>query len=596
MVAIIAIIAVIAAAAAVYGIIAYFTAKDSKTNTFVVGNVSIRLDEGEAWAQIQANGGNLNLEPNQEITKEPKIINTGRNSAYVYLKVRIPKAKINANDTVKRDLFTYVQNTTDWDILEEDDQADYVERTYWYKGGNGILNAGAETGTIFDYVKLANLTWSPEGLGEIKINVNAYAIQADNLSLTGSTAKAKAEEAYQKYLDQEDDLNSATVTFLDEDGQTVLGTSKVKLGTNASYTGSTPTKAGTQQYTYTFSGWDDPSKLNNVTENRSVRAVYTTATNKYVVTFYDENGTTQLGTSEVDYGTNASFTGSTPEKAADSSYTYTFDNWYTSLDANATVDDLSNVIANRSVYAKYTQTEIPASAPEIGSTVNYSTTLNNVTLDNWKVFYNDEENGYTYLIYGDYLPNSAISNDLRTTYNLANGNGSYTIKSTNNRAELINALSNKASYDSLLTGTLTVNGETKQINETRTANVWAMGAPTLELWVNSWNTSYPSDTLYTNTRTGMSGEYNYGYYIGTDNAQTTSTYVDLSSKTGYSNTLYYPHTSSYGNCNAYWLASPSALRNSVVMDVNCGGFVRDASYGNRLAARPVVCLPTNILQ
>ena len=45
--------------------------------SFVVGNVSIRLDEGEAWAQIQANGG------------------------------------------------------------------------------NGILNAGAETGTLFDYVKLA---------------------------------------------------------------------------------------------------------------------------------------------------------------------------------------------------------------------------------------------------------------------------------------------------------------------------------------------------------------------------------------------------------------------------------------------------------
>ena len=153
--AIIAIIAVIAAAAAVYGIIAYFTAKDSKTNTFVVGNVSIRLDEGESWAQIQANGGNLNLEPNQEITKEPKIINTGRNAAYVYLKVRIPKAKINANDVSKSPLFTYNQNTTDWDILEEDDQADYVERTYWYKGGNGILNAGAETGTLFDYVKLA---------------------------------------------------------------------------------------------------------------------------------------------------------------------------------------------------------------------------------------------------------------------------------------------------------------------------------------------------------------------------------------------------------------------------------------------------------
>ena len=210
---------------------------------------------------------------------------------------------------------------------------------------------------------------------------------------------------------------------------------------------------------------------------------------QYTVTFYDEDGTTVLGTSTVNKGTAASFSGETPTKAADASYTYEFDNWYTTNDGTGVVDNLSNVIANRSVYAKYTATEIPSSAPEIGSTVNYSTTLNNVTLDNWKVFYN--ENGYTYLIYGDYLRKSAVP-----AFTGKQTSDTYGVCTNTNRADLINGLSNKESYDSLLTGTLTVNGETKQIAETRTANVWAMGAPTLELWVNSWNTSYPSDTLY----------------------------------------------------------------------------------------------------
>ena len=154
-----------------------------------------------------------------------------------------------------------------------------------------------------------------------------------------------------------------TVTFYDEDGTTKLGESTVDYGADASYTGTTPTKAATQEFTYAFDNWytstandavvDD---LSNVTENRNVYAKYTNTTNKYTVTFYDEDGSSILGTSTVDYGTNASFTGTTPTKAATAEFTYAFDNWYTSVDAGAQVDDLSNVTANRNVYAKYTNT------------------------------------------------------------------------------------------------------------------------------------------------------------------------------------------------------------------------------------------------
>ena len=146
--------------------------------------------------------------------------------------------------------------------------------------------------------------------------------------------------------------NSYTVTFYDENGEDKLETLNIAYGADASYTGKTPSKPKTQKFTYTFNGWDEPEKLKNVTENRSVKATYTSTKNKYTVTFYDEEGKTELTKSTVDYGENVEKP-ATPTKAEDACYTYTFDNWYTGTDANATVDNLSNVTENRNVYAKY---------------------------------------------------------------------------------------------------------------------------------------------------------------------------------------------------------------------------------------------------
>ena len=310
---------------------------------------------------------------------------------------------------------------------------------------------------------------------------------------------------------------------------------------------------------------------------------------QYAVTFKDDDGTTTLKTVQVNKGGTASYGEENPTKAADSSYTYEFDCWVTEQ-GGSTEATLTNITEAKTVYAKYTATAIPVVYPEIGSTVTYSTTLNGQTLNNWKVFYNDEANGYTYIILDDYLPNAAVP----ASAGLTNVN-TYAVKTTTNRDDLINGLGTKSNWSSLLTGTL--NGNAIDYSSSQDANIFAMGAPTLELWVNSWNTSYPSDTLYTNTKTGMSGEYNYGYYIGTDYTGTTSTYVSLSSKTGYSNRLYFPHQSSLSNCYGYWLASPSANHDGAVMHVYCDGRVDGSSYSsNAYAARPVVCLPSNILQ
>ena len=253
---------------------------------------------------------------------------------------------------------------------------------------------------------------------------------------------------------------------------------------------------------------------------------------------------------------------------------------------------------NQKTNEKKPNTELVGNVPDgtyekslglaIGTKVNYSTTLNNVELNDWKVFYVDKEKGYTYIILEDYLPNSAVN------ISGIQKNRTYNIYSNTNRAHLISALDTKSNWSSLLSGTL--NGTVIDYTNTTDENIYAMGSPTLDLWVKSWNTSYPEDTLYTHTRTGMSDSIGWGYYIGA-NANLTGSDINLSSKTGYSNTLYYPHTRDYNYCYGYWLASPAGYYANYVMYVHYDGGVRGNYYFiDSYAARPLVCLPSDILE
>ena len=116
-----------------------------------------------------------------------------------------------------------------------------------------------------------------------------------------------------------------TVTFMN--GDAVLFTRPVYIGDDCPdpiTQGhiSTPTKESTAQYDYTYSGWSatdggsaNSSVLNNITEAKTVFAAYSSKLRYYTVTFYDEDGTTELATYEnVAYGSMPS-TVYTPIKA-----------------------------------------------------------------------------------------------------------------------------------------------------------------------------------------------------------------------------------------------------------------------------------------
>ena len=93
-----------------------------------------------------------------------------------------------------------------------------------------------------------------------------------------------------------------TVTFVQDDGTTVLDTQMVMDGSDAldpitSGRIATPLKSSTAQYDYTFSKWN--TTFTAITADKSVRAVYASAVRSYYVTYFDDS--TQMAQIQVKY-------------------------------------------------------------------------------------------------------------------------------------------------------------------------------------------------------------------------------------------------------------------------------------------------------
>ena len=120
-----------------------------------------------------------------------------------------------------------------------------------------------------------------------------------------------------------------SVTFVDEDGTVLKETTVYDYGTPADQIvkPADPTKAPTEEYTYTFAGWEP--EISEVTENVVYRATYSAVKNQYYVTFVDEDGTVLKEAAAYDFGTPADQIErpKDPEKGSTAEYTYTFSGW-----------------------------------------------------------------------------------------------------------------------------------------------------------------------------------------------------------------------------------------------------------------------------
>ena len=117
--------------------------------------------------------------------------------------------------------------------------------------------------------------------------------------------------------------HAAYVSYKFMNGSEVLQQGTVAYGDAPEYTGATPEKAATAQYTFEFAGWDP--EIGPITENTTYRAQFTENLRSYQVTF-DTKGGTEIPAQTVEYGKTVEKPAD-PEKGADAEHIYFFEEW-----------------------------------------------------------------------------------------------------------------------------------------------------------------------------------------------------------------------------------------------------------------------------
>ena len=151
-------------------------------------------------------------------------------------------------------------------------------------------------------------------------------------------------------------IDSYTVTWKNSDGST-LKTEQVNYGETPVYSGATPVKPATAQYTYFFFGWSP--KISAVTGDQTYTAQFSSTFTKYKVTWKDADGTVLETDNNVSYGTTPVYNGATPAKPSDDKYSYSFKGWNPSV---------SSVTGDVTYTATYTKTPNPNHFSQDGDT------------------------------------------------------------------------------------------------------------------------------------------------------------------------------------------------------------------------------------
>lgn len=153
--------------------------------------------------------------------------------------------------------------------------------------------------------------------------------------------------------------NQYQIRFLNDGA--VLQSEELAYGTTPVYRGVTPTKAKTQQYTYTFSGWSPA--IAEVTGAQDYTAQFSSTVNKYKVTTKAETEGVTTGDGIYEYGTEVTLTATPNDK-------YEFVRWSngsTSAEINITVTEDVEFIAYFQFKPCTVEKNIEVSVPEGGT-------------------------------------------------------------------------------------------------------------------------------------------------------------------------------------------------------------------------------------
>ena len=253
-------------------------------------------------------------------------------------------------------------------------------------------------------------------------------------------------------------------------------------------------------------------------------------------------------------------------------------------------------------------------AKTFGKYVNYGIDIdgNGNTTDDWQIFYKEDDPtspnyGATYIIPDYYVPASKMTTSLSNAgMSLYSNSVTYRVKwasAPSYKTILDGTDSTKTNVKSIFmydyTGT--ANDNVKSVSRLLDVDTWkddfvtselqakggmAIGGPTINMWVASWNKVYPTEKI-TATISGT------GYLVnGSDD-------LSLKNYTGYKTdapNVYFPTKSEDSDgTKGYWLASPSSSYSNYLVDFRYVGDLYNNKYdSNVLGVRPLVYLPKEV--
>ena len=241
------------------------------------------------------------------------------------------------------------------------------------------------------------------------------------------------------------------------------------------------------------------------------------------------------------------------------------------------------------------------SASNYGDTINYSAN----GIDDWKIFYNDGEN--VFIITSNLIPNSKVVDGTGISRN-AKYLGRYNVIWDWDNSEF-KKYSGVSSIDKNLAKKYELNWIEKYPNDTEHYNMkvvaslfdqnnWAsfvdnnyadsaIGSPTIEMFINSWNAKHPDSKVYF----GMGDEN--GYSIGKEENPTDNAVYSV--KGLKEDKLYNIVPETFGDDGmGMILASPNQRGDDRVGGADDTSIGISDPFGDYNGVRPIVCLKANV--
>lgn len=263
---------------------------------------------------------------------------------------------------------------------------------------------------------------------------------------------------------------------------------------------------------------------------------------------------------------------------------------------NEIVEHNNNEDKKTSLFEK----EVKITAQNYGDKINYSAN----GIDDWKIFYNDGEN--IFIITSSLIPNSKVQDSIGLESRRSQYLGNYNVIWDSDSPEFtkysgansINKdLAKKYQLEWIDRHSEDTNLNMNVIASLFDTNNWsafvdsnyaesAIGSPTLEMFVKSWNEKYPNRKLYYSD-----GEY--GYYIGEQENPTTNGIYNIEELE--QDKLYNIVPEQFSDDGmGFTLASPGAKGKDRVCSVGKSKVSFRDPFSSYDGVRPIVCLKSDV--